>query len=508
MSRVTVDIELNRVEGDLAIEADIEDGVVVDARCVGTLYRGFEQIMVGRPAFDALVITPRVCGICSTAHLYASALALEHAWGIAVPPLATRVRDLGLMAETLQSDLRQTFLMFAPDFVHARYRTHPRQAALAAAFAPFTGRLHRETVDISRKPLEIVALFGGQWPHSSWMVPGGISGRPEPHKAMTSLALVDAVTRWFESSVLGGGLDDWLAIADPDAARAWSDARPDSALGLLEGVARDIGLDRAGLGRAHLLSYGAGFDAEAWRPPYAGRPCRRAAGVLDPASGEVAPFDQALIAEEVAHSWYDWHPERAHPSRGTTVPNYPGSGGKYSWVKAPRYDGKVVQTGALAELAVAGEPLLRARLAAEGDHAWLRQFARLRRAGLLLLDMRALLREILAGAGGDFLNPVSTTHDADGEGFGLLQVARGALGHWVSIRGGRIERYQIVSPTTWNASPRDGLGRPGHWEETLVGTPVADPDDPVEVGHIIRAHDPCLVCSVHFTGSGRRLRVG
>ena len=508
MTRRTVELDLNRVEGDLAIEVDVQDHAVVDARCIGTLYRGFEQILLGRAAIDATVITPRVCGICSTTHLYASVMALEHAWQIEVPPLATLVRDLGLMTETLQSDLRQTFLMFTPDLVGERYVSHAMHDGLMAAFMPFRGRLHLQTLEMSRKPLEIIAMYGGQWPHSSWMVPGGITARPNEHKAMTTLSLIDALTRWFESSVIGGDLDHWLAIDNPDALFAWTEAHPDAGLSLLSRFSRAIGLHRSGIGRAHYLSFGRHFIADEWAPPYTARPCRLPAGTLDAAGLTVTALDQAAIGEHVAHSWYADYPGGLHPAVGRTVPNYPGTVDKYSWVKAPRYNGQVMQTGALAELAVAREPLVSALLVQEGGSTWLRQVARLRRAAQLLVDLRLQTQRILAASGQPFLNPVSPSHTGDGDGYGLTQAARGSLGHWVSIRGGKISHYQIITPTAWNASPKDSLGQHGHWENSLIGTELADPDDPVELGHIIRSHDPCLVCAVHMTHSDQRLRFG
>src|SRR5574343_449987 len=143
MSRITLDIDLNRIEGDLEFQLDMEDGVVVDARCIGTLYRGFEQLLIGRAPRDALVMTPRVCGICGTAHLYAATLALEQLAGITPPRHAVLIRNLCLMAENLQSDLRQTFLFFTPDFCNPVYAGHPLAGELATAFAPFKGQVVR-----------------------------------------------------------------------------------------------------------------------------------------------------------------------------------------------------------------------------------------------------------------------------------------------------------------------------------------------------------------------------
>src|SRR5574343_1079024 len=201
MSRVTVDIDLNRVEGDLEFQVDLEDGVVVDARCIGTLYRGFEQIMIGRAPRDSLVITPRVCGICGTAHLYAATLALEQIANITPPAHAVHVRNLCLMAETLQSDLRQTFLFFTPDFCNPLYAGHPLAAELADAFAPLKGSVVRGCLKSTRELIGIVAIFGGQWPHSTYMLPGGITQPANSRRLLEARDILANVREWFEQTV-------------------------------------------------------------------------------------------------------------------------------------------------------------------------------------------------------------------------------------------------------------------------------------------------------------------
>lgn len=508
MTRVNVDIELNRVEGDLTIGVTLEDGVVVDARTVGTLYRGFEQIMVGRAPRDALVITPRVCGICGTAHLYAAALALEHAWKLPVPPNATRIRNLCLMAEGLQNDLRQTFLFFAPDFCHPRYADHPLFGELMAAFEPFKGVVHRETLAVTRRAVEIVAHFGGQWPHSSYMLPGGVVTPPDPRRLLACRAVLDEVCRWYEARVVGAPLEAWLALDSAAALFAWLEAPGPaaSALGLITRFVRSLDLHRQGAGTPHLLSYGAWCDPERWGPPYDAHLAR--SGFYDGDSGEIAALDQSLINEHVRHSWFRPYAGGRHPYEGETVPDYQPATDRYTWAKAPRYGDKVVQTGPLAELFIAGDALIRDLYRSEGGGAWLRQFARVRRAGVELLRARQMIDELAAHLGEPHILAPAEGAEADGQGYGLVMAARGALGHWVKIKDGVIEKYQIVTPTAWNASPRDSAGEMGHWERSLIGLRVADADDPVEVGHLIRSHDPCLVCTVHFIDSGRRIRYG
>ena len=176
MSRRIIQMEMNRVEGDLQIKLEVEKNTVTDAWCTGSMYRGYEQVLIGREPTDALVIAPRICGICSTSQLYAATLALEDASQIPVAPNATRIRNVCLMAEAVMNDARHTFLMFAPDFCNPAYKNHPLYDAILAAFEPpFKGRLPRETVQSTKQILGIIVAFGGQWPHSTYMMPGGVT---------------------------------------------------------------------------------------------------------------------------------------------------------------------------------------------------------------------------------------------------------------------------------------------------------------------------------------------
>lgn len=508
MSRRTVQIDLNRVEGDVDFQLELEDGKVVEARCIASLFRGFEQIMVGRNPRDSLVITPRICGICGTAHLNAAVLALEQIGQLPVPPNAVRIRNLCLMAETVQSDLRQSFLFFTADFCHPKYEGLPLYGSMRDAFLPFQGRFHRGTLEHSRHIVEIVAIFGGQWPHSSYMMPGGVTAPPNIRHVLDSLSILNKLTRWFEREIIGADLESWLALRSADEFFAWLDAKDShatSAVGLLTRMSRAIGLHRLGFGTPHMLSYGGHADPDATAGAHAGQLFR--AGFLDGDSGEVEAFDQAEITEHVRYSWFLPYAGGRHPFQGQTIPNYQPHSDRYTWCKAPRYRDRVVQTGPLAELLVEGEALIRSLYAAEGGNAWLRQFARLRRTALLLLNMRKTLDGLAAHLGDPHYFPPAAAGIPDGEGYGLVTAARGGLGHWVQVFDGVIARYQVVTPTAWNASPKDSDGRHGHWESSLLGLAVDDPDDPVEIGHIIRSHDPCLVCTVHFLDTGKRISV-
>lgn len=317
MVKKTLNIDLNRVEGDLEFELDVEDGMVVDARCIGVMYRGFEQIMIGRAPRDAAVITPRVCGICGTAHLYAATLALEQIWGIDVPPNATRIRNLCLLTESIQNDIRQSFLMFLVDFCHEAYRSHPLYAQIMDAFAPFKGRHHLGALEQSRDAVGIVALFGGQWPHSSYMLPGGVVGKPSIRKIIETRDIINKLTRWYETAVIGDTLENWLSLSKSDVffeGLEKDSNKANSALGLFTRFSRTIGLHQIGFGSASMISFGAVSD------PLNPKAHAMQAGVFDGDSGEIGPLDQSAITEHVRYSWFRHYDGGRHPHKGETIP--------------------------------------------------------------------------------------------------------------------------------------------------------------------------------------------
>jgi hydrogenase large subunit len=209
---------------------------------------------------------------------------------------------------------------------------------------------------------------------------------------------------------------------------------------------------------------------------------------------EVCEFAQDRVSEHVAHSWFVDYEGGRHPFDGETRPYATGwEGEKYSWAKAPRYEQLPAETGPLAEKVVSGNPLFTDLVCRDGPSVFTRQLARIIRQAELIPTMEVWFSET-TGGGRFYESPGEIT---EGEAFGLIDASRGALGHWVKIADGKIEHYQIITPTAWNASPRDSDGTRGPWEEALVGTEIKDLSDPVELGHVVRSFDACLVCTVH-----------
>ncbi len=504
MDNVTsLQVPLNRVEGDLEVRIEIEDGVVRDAWCAGTMYRGFERIMVGRGALDGLVITPRVCGICTTGHLTAAARALDMVAGVDVPPAATRVRNLALMTEHLQSDVRHYALLFAADFTNPAHAGHPLYEEALARYQPLKGATVAQVLGESARVLEIVAILGGQWPHSSYMVPGGIATIFSQADLLQCSLALRRYRQWYERRVLGCSLERWAEVDSPQALETWleAEAHRQGDLGFFLRFAGQAGLDRLGSWPGGFLSYGAlDLPADSTAAGASDQQKIIAAGFLSPGE-KTREFDQARVREEVACSWFRDYAGGRHPFFGETQPYAVGSEGrKYSWAKAPRYDDQPAETGPLAEMLIGGHKLLTGLVAEKGVSVFTRELARLIRPAMLLPVMELWLSEMAE----DQLLYRSPGEIGNGEGFGLTHASRGALGHWLRLEDGLIASYQIITPTAWNASPRDDQGRRGPLEQALIGTPAPDQDNLVQVGHVVRSFDPCLVCTVHAWRAGDR----
>jgi hydrogenase large subunit len=308
--------------------------------------------------------------------------------------------------------------------------------------------------------------------------------------------ILNRFRRWYEDRILGCDLERWREVQTADGLEKWLDESPDhqsSDLGFFIRYARAIGLDKIGKGHGNFLAFGSLDLPEGTKIKSLGKgPRLIPSGFLR--NREHAPLDPARIAEHVSYSWYMDYEGGKHPSEGETRPYASGNEGKkYSWAKAPRYDGAAAETGPLAELLIAGDPLMTDMVARHGISAFTRHLARAIRPALILPAIRSWVLETTPG--GEFYQSPGSI--PDGEGFGLVEASRGALGHWIRIFNGTIHHYQIITPTSWNASPRDDAGTRGPLEEALVGTPVRDPENPIELGQVVRSFDPCLVCAVH-----------
>jgi hydrogenase large subunit len=479
---------ITRIEGHMAIEAVIDGGVVKDARSAGTLFRGFETILQGRDPRDANRLTQRICGVCPTAHAMASALCLDEAFGLGdkIPDNAKLIRALISGSDFLQSHILHFYHLAALDYVDA--------VSVLGELYPFvpryegdyriSGQANAELVnhytmalDIRRKCHEMLSIFGGKMPHDVGIVPGGVTEHPTEDKITNFLWRLNEIRDFIDNAYI-----------------------PDVLM-----VAKSYG-DYFGVGKGcrRFLSYG-GFDVPTGKLfetglVHPGLSARRAADL------QLEPFVADNITEDVKHSWYADSCSGEKPAEGQTRPDLKKKQA-YSFLKSPRYKGEVCEVGPLARTVI---NYVQADTMTKGLVDWLlgqagadidalfsvlgRHAARALEAKLIADTMVDCLLALKPG------EPVIIDSEIpqNGEGAGLTEAPRGAVGHWISIRDKKIDRYQVITPTTWNASPKDDKDQPGAVEQAIIGTKVKDKDNPFELVRIVRAFDPCLACSVHL----------
>jgi uptake hydrogenase large subunit len=476
-----------RVEGDLEVRLDIAAGRVRSAQVVSPLYRGFEQILRGKAPADALVLTPRICGICSVSQSVAAARALADLQGLAPAPNGELATNLALAGENLADHLTHFYLFFMPDFAHAAYQPRPWHPEVAQRFQPIRGQVLREILGARAQFLHLLGLLAGHWPHSLALQPGGTT-RPLAAQERPRLhAILHGFRRFLETTLFGDALEAVAGLDSIAALRDWAGQgvrpgmnRQADFVRFLR-LADDLGLHRLGRGPGRFLSYGAyPLDGRPWFPQ----------GVWDQG---LHPLDEGAIREDLSHAWMAQGSGAKHPFEGITQPD-PEAAAGYTWCKAPRLDGRPLEVGALARQQVAGHPLIRALVRESGANVRNRVIARLLELALVVPLMEDWVRQLRPGE--PFLTLAATP--PEGQGRGLVEAARGSLGHWLRVRNGCILSYQILAPTTWNFSPRDAAGIPGPLEQALEGTPC-DPaqETPPEVQHVVRSFDPCMACTVH-----------
>ncbi len=476
----------NRVEGDLEVTLDIAGGRVAAAHVNAPMYRGFEQILRGKAPHDAMVVVPRICGICSVSQSVAAARALAALGGIEVPPNGQHATNVILATENLADHLTHFYLFFMPDFTRAAYAARPWHAEAERRFAPQTGEQVRAAIAARQRWFELLGTLAGKWPHTQSIEPGGSSRPVEAAERTRLLARVREFRGFLERQLFAAPLAQIGALRSEAELLAWHAQDPQRGdFRLFLTLALDTGLAALGPGPGRYLSYGA--------YPQPGGGHLFAAGEWRAAPGELAPLDAQAIREDATHAWLADAGGPRHPSIGITQPD-PDKPGAYTWNKAPRLAGRVIETGAIARQLASGHPLVRDAVVRHGGTVYTRVLARVLELALVVPAMERWLQQLAVG------EPYCASAELpdEGVGVGLGEAARGSLGHWVQVRRGRIENYQIVAPTSWNFSPRDAAGTPGALEQALVGTPVVDGEaTPVAVQHVVRSFDPCMVCTVH-----------
>ncbi|GGF65193.1 nickel-dependent hydrogenase large subunit [Alteromonas lipolytica] len=483
MSRIVAG-PFNRVEGDLEITLQTASGKVQSAEVNSPLYRGFERILLGHKPMDALVYTPRICGICSVTQSVASARALADVMNLSMPVNGELCTNLVLANENITDLLTHFYLFFMPDFARDTYADKPWFNDIHSRFKATSGSAAAQMLPARADFLHLMGIMAGKWPHTLSLQPGGVAKAIEPKERMRLLAIVAGFKRFLENTLFGDSLATISQLQSEAELWQWCDEKDwqQSDFRRFLQVARVQELSTLGRGTDHFLSFGAyGLQGQTlWA---SGSYCQ----------GDNKPLAISQIAEDHSHSWMTNTGSPHPPAQGITQPSLDNEAG-YSWCKAPRLANQVVEVGPLARQVVDGHPLIRDLVARSGGNVLSRIVARLLEMALVVQQMELWIKQI------DPKAPFCHHGEMPGEarGVGLVEAARGSLGHWLEVKNGKISNYQIIAPTSWNFSPRDNQEQPGALEQAVVGAPVAEGEKtPVSVQHIVRSFDPCMACTVH-----------
>jgi hydrogenase large subunit len=559
--RIVVD-PITRIEGHLRIEAQMDGARIAQAYSSGTMVRGIETILQGRDPRDAWAFAQRICGVCTLVHGLASVRSVEDALKIELPANAQLIRNLMIGAQFVHDHVMHFYHLHALDWVdlvsalkadpkatselaqslshwsksspgyfadtqkrlqhfvesgqlgifangywgHPAYKLPPEANLMAVAH-------YLEALAWQRDAARLHAIFGGKNPHPNFVV-GGVASPIDLNsdsainaKKLAEVQTVITAMRQFVDQVY---VPDTLAIAGfyPD----WF---------------------QRGEGLGNFLCYGdlpttGSADPATYLFPRGVILDRDLSTIHD-----LDLHDDSQIQEFVAHSWYDYRGGKnqgLHPYKGETTLDYDGRGGVkppyqqldvtdgYTWLKAPRWKGRAVEVGPLARVLMlyakgheqtkelVDSTLTTLKLEPRALFSTLgRTAARTMETKILVDAMQgwydALIANISSGDGRTFnatrWDPTTWPREARGAGF--MEAPRGALGHWIVIKDGRIENYQAVVPSTWNAGPRDPKGQPGAYEAALQDDhQLADVKQPLEILRTIHSFDPCIACAVHL----------
>jgi len=549
---------VTRIEGHLRVEAVVEDGKIIDVRSSSQLFRGLEIILKGRDPRDAQHFTQRSCGVCTYVHALASVRSVDNAVGVdkELPHNATIIRNLVLASQFMHDHIVHFYHLHALDFVDvaACLSADVDKTAQLAQAVSMTVRKDpkivsskedlqktkdtvKKIVDSGRLGIFTNAYFLGG--HDAYVLPPEVNLLATDHylkalhvqvKAARAMAVWGAKNPHTQFTVMGGvscyeGLtdkyiNDYLALYSEIKDFVLDCYIPD--LLAVAGFYKDwaaIG------GTTNFMSFGEypmpGGEADL-KSRYV-----KPGVIMNRDLGNVMDFNPDMIEEHVKHSWYkDDSPK--HPYSGVTDPMYTSLDDKtkYSWMKAPRYNGKSVEVGPLATCLVnyaQGQPEFKTYVdfvlnkLGVGPEALFSTLGRTGARGVECLITTLKTEEWVNDlkenvAKGDTNICKDWDMPAEAQGVGFVNAPRGGLSHWIDIKDSKINNFQLVVPSTWNIGPRCDADLPGPLEEALLdNTPIVDPERPVEILRTVHSYDPCIACGVHVidnkTGNVKKFRV-
>ena len=549
--RITID-PVSRLEGHLRIDLEVDGGAVTNAWSSGTMWRGLELILKGRDPREAWSFTQRICGVCTTVHAIASVRSVENALGLEIPVNAQYIRNLLVIAHALFDHMVHFYHLSALDWVDVTkaLEANPAEAArIGQSLSPWRRNSTQEMTAVRDRLAGFVkrgqmGIFtNGYWGHPAMKLPPEVNLLAVAHylqaieyqrKSNQVVAILGGKTPNIQNLAVGG-VANAINLDSPAALNMEKLYQVKELLDEVVAFTHQVYFpDVCAIGSMYpeWLGYGAGVTSYLAVPDL---PLDTKGTKFDLPGGTIvdgkldsykpiASFGDRYFTENVtetsAHSWYADDGTPLHPWQGRTEPKLGDwdAQAKYTWSKAPRFEGRAMQVGPLAQVLVgyaSGHELIRkwgdlclqtvsslakTKVGPEALHSTLgRHAARAIRAaalGDMALKHWKLLVDNIGKGDTTIFNP-PTFPKGEARGVGFHEAPRGTLSHWIVIQDGRIANYQAVVPSTWNLGPRDQKGALGPTEASLVGNPIADAEKPLEALRTVHSYDPCLACAIH-----------
>ncbi|MDZ7818539.1 MAG: nickel-dependent hydrogenase large subunit [Aliarcobacter sp.] len=448
----TVEI-VERIEGEAKLSCTWKNNLVSDARIDFLNFRGFEYILEGKSPLDALVYTPRICGICGQAHLKATVDALENVYENINEPLivtnkAKLLREIGLNIEIIDSHIKWFYMFILPDII--KLDTND-----LGIYAPLKGSRWIESCKTASETIKALAIIGGQWPHTSYMMPGGVVCDPTLLELSSMQNYMDNAIRFFEKSIVGIDFDKYLSF----------DSEND-----LEFLAGDLGYFRDLSFKYLLEKYGKSYDRFI-------------------TLGESSLFEMGKIRQRLVHK-LDLSKIKESNEYTFLVENDTNNK-KHTWSKSVNYDNNFFETGPLARAIISNRKFIKEIHKTYKDSSFTRILSRIDEIAHLLQNTKELIKKIDISEE-SFIKPKIALKDIDqGNGFSVVEACRGSLLHNLEIQKGKISKYDVITPTVWNLGPENKTQK-GIAQNAIIGTPS------IEIAKIVfRSFDVCSVCTTH-----------
>lgn len=454
-TNITID-PVTRISGFLEISTEVENNLITNAKTCGLLFRGFEKILAGRSPLDAIYLTERICGICSTSHAIASSLALKNALKEETAVNDLYLRDLIHGFEFLQNHLRQFFLFTVPDYVKLPHINPlvPQQYTDYRLNQTDTQKIvksYNDNIIFSRLCHEGLAVLGGKAPHNHGIFVAGVTVNIDSYKLEKVKSIIYQLKDFIDNNMVEAM--NIIAYDYPDYFEIGNSYSNYMSFGLFSDYKNpDISYVHPGVMINHMRY----------------------------------PLELSNITENITSSWYSGDKNIEKPDDINVFEVDFKKTDSYSFIKAPRYKGLPMEGGPLARLMLTSEYI-------SGNSCMDRNLARVIETKKIIGIMENIsnLVELKQNSQKIYTVPES------GFGVGITDTIRGTLGHWLHIENKLIRNYNIITPTGWNLSPVDEKGIHGPAEYALIGTKINNKDDRIKLGRIVRSFDPCISCATH-----------